>query len=330
MTMPNIEIGEMTSQQFLDTDPFPLVLKSGGESLTDSIQWVQSQRADLDQKVQHHGAILFQGFGLETDQDFDAFVGAFDYPNFSYADSLSNAVRVNRTERVFTANEAPAEVTICLHHEMAQTPMFPSRLFFFCEQPADTGGATPLCRSDVLLERLNQEHPEFVAACRAKGLRYRNVMPAEDDPNSGMGRSWQSTLSVNTKEAAEDRLRQLGYEWQWQDDDSLQATTPKLDAVRSNAVGREAFFNQLIAASQGWKDTLNDPSKAVTHGDGSQLDNAAVLRAAELAEDLAIDIPWQVGDVVLVDNVIVMHGRRTFTGTRKILASLASPIRIER
>jgi hypothetical protein len=35
---------------------------------------------------------------------------------------------------VFTANEAPAEIEIFLHHEMAQTPRFPSHLFFFCEK----------------------------------------------------------------------------------------------------------------------------------------------------------------------------------------------------
>jgi hypothetical protein len=51
------------------------------------------------------------------------------------------------------ANEAPASVMLCLHHEMAQTPIHPSKLFFFCEQAAESGGATPLCRSDVLWER---------------------------------------------------------------------------------------------------------------------------------------------------------------------------------
>jgi alpha-ketoglutarate-dependent taurine dioxygenase len=37
---------------------------------------------------------------------------------------------------------------------------------------------------------------------------------------------------------------------------------------------------------------------------------------------LSFDIPWQRGDVALVDNYVTMHGRRTFTGTRKVLASL--------
>jgi hypothetical protein len=141
-----------------------------------------------------HGAVLFRGFPLTTADHFDTFVAAFGLQNFPYEQSLSNAVRINRTGRVFTANEAPANVTIYLHHEMAQTPIYPSRLFFFCEQPAETGGATPVCRSDVLCERLAELCPEFIRDCQHKGLQYSNVMPEENDPTSGMGRSWRSTL----------------------------------------------------------------------------------------------------------------------------------------
>jgi alpha-ketoglutarate-dependent taurine dioxygenase len=46
------------------------------------------------------------------------------------------------------------------------------------------------------------------------------------------------------------------------------------------------------------------------------------MTAVELADALTFDVPWQTGDVALVDNHVVMHGRRTFTGARKILASL--------
>ena len=63
-------------------------------------------------------------------------VSALGYPNFSYANSLSNAYRINHTPRV-SANEAPADVTIFLHHEMAQTPFYPSKLIFFCQVAAE-------------------------------------------------------------------------------------------------------------------------------------------------------------------------------------------------
>ena len=54
------------------------------------------------------------------------------------------------------------------------------------------------------------------------------------------------------------------------------------------------------------------------------LDPAAVAAASALADELTFDIPWQAGDLALIDNYAAMHGRRTFSGTRKILASLVA------
>jgi alpha-ketoglutarate-dependent taurine dioxygenase len=322
--MIHLEPIAVTGQQIHANKVFPLVLKSSSQEidLDSSAQWIKAHRKELLDQAAGHGAILFRGFPLATAQDFDQFVAAFELENFPYDQSLSNAVRVIKTTRVFTANEAPPSVTIFLHHEMAQTPVYPSRLFFFCEQAAGSGGATPLCRSDVLWDRLAARHPAFAENCRFKGLKYSNVMPAENDATSGMGRSWQSTLRATTRDQAEQRLAGLKYSWQWLDDGSLRATTPVLPAVRKLRNGRASFFNQLIAAARGWRDTRNDPSKAITFGDGSPLDRNAVMEATQLGEELSFDVPWQNGDVALVDNYVAMHGRRTFTGTRKVLASL--------
>ena len=316
---------EIRGQQMHDGRPFPLVLENQSPASLDEVAgWVARRRDELLAQASQHGAIVFRAFPLSTAEDFDRFVAAFELPNFPYDESLSNAVRVNRTPRVFTANEAPPTVTIFLHHEMAQTPVYPSRLFFFCEQPASQGGATPICRSDVLWEKLAERRAQFARDCREKGLRYTNVMPAANDAMSGMGRSWQSTLRAETRDQAERRLRTLGYSWQWLGDGSLRATTPLLPAVRDLGDGRTSFFNQLIAAAMGWKDTRNDPSKSITFGDGSPLDPEAVQLAAQLGEELSFDVPWQMGDVALVDNYVTMHGRRNFTGTRKVLASLVA------
>src|SRR5262245_12415916 len=218
MTSDNLSVTELAlpGQQAHGGGVFPLALAC--ETPTDlgsATAWASAHAGELVAKAALHGAVLFRGFPLATAEDFDAFVAAFGLPNFPYYESLSNAVRVNRTPRVFTANEAPPTVTIHLHHEMAQTPIYPGKLFFFCEQPAETGGATPICRSDVLWERLKQRCPRFTRYCEAKGLRYSHVMPGEHDAASGMGRSWQSTLRATTREEAENRLRNLGYEWEW-------------------------------------------------------------------------------------------------------------------
>jgi hypothetical protein len=97
-----------------------------------------------------------------------------------------------------------------------------------------------------------------------------------------------------------------------------------LPAIRTAPSGRKVFFNQLIAAFKGWKDSRNDPSKSITHGDGAPLDPQGVQAAVEIADELTFDVPWRNGDVVLVDNYLAMHGRRSFQGQRKVLASLVA------
>ena len=97
-----------------------------------------------------------------------------------------------------------------------------------------------------------------------------------------------------------------------------------LPAVRKLANGRTSFFNQLIAAFNGWKDTRNDPSKAICFGDGTRLNPDDVAAASAIADELTVDIPWQNGDLAIIDNFVAMHGRRTFSGTRKVLASLVA------
>lgn len=306
---------------------FPSVVVNDG-SLTSQQQcadWIKSNLPELEAKLKESGAILFRGFPVDSAESFDEFSNSFGYPNFTYKESLSNAVRINFTERVFTANEAPKDVEIFLHHEMAQTPISPSKLFFFCKSAAEQGGETPLCRSDMLFADLLKQMPEVAADFANKGLKYTTQMPAEDDSNSGQGRSWKSTLSVQDQTQAEQKLSELGYSWEWLEDGSLRATTPILPAVIDIGNDKKVFYNQLIAAYMGWKGVRENPSSAITFGDGTHIPVEGLQLAVKLSEKYTFDLPWQDGDVALVDNYMAMHGRRPFSGERKrqVLVALA-------
>ena len=325
MSRLEVETIHLPSQQYYPQSVFPLVCSAQQIGNQASIaEWIAEHRDRIEDQLALTGAILFRGFGVTDDSDFDDFIRAFDWPNFTYAESLSNAVRRNRSELVFTANEAPPHVSIFLHHEMAQTPVYPSKLLFFCQQAAEQGGATPICRSDILLHKLREQLPEFVTDCENKGVRYSQTMPLEEDLASGQGRSWQSTLSAESREQAEKKLEHLDYDWQWQQDGSLSVTTPVLPAVRQLHDGRSVFFNQLIAAFRGWKDARNHGEKSICFGDGSAIDSEHMAQAIALADELTFDIPWQSGDVAVLDNFLVMHGRRPFQGQRIVLASLVA------
>ena len=258
----------------------------------------------LLRQAAEHGAILFRGFPLATAEDFDRFVAAFDLPNFAYDESLSNAVRVNRTPRVFTANEAPPSVTIFLHHEMAQTPVYPSRLFFFCEQAAETGGATPICRSDVLWERLAQQSPALRPRLREpRACSTRTSCPPRTTPTP----AW-AELAEHAARRRPRRGRAAARRSVTPGNGSPTAASARrprsCPPCATLADGRKSFFNQLIAAVPGWKDTRNDPSQV----DHLRRRHAARPRRRQRGHATwraaPFDIPWQTGDVALVDNFV--------------------------
>ena len=211
---------------------FPLVVKIEGFQLNDFFDFIEINCSTIEELTLGHGVVLLRGLPLTTPDDFDSAIQRFYWENFTYEDSLSNAVRVVHTPRVFSANEAPPATTIFLHHEMAQTPLYPSKLFFFCQKAAEHGGSTPICRSDHLWELIQKELPAFSVNCRERGLKYTNIMPAQADLKSGMGRTWQSTLSVDSPKEAEVRLNELGYTWEWLKGNELKVTTPVLPAIR--------------------------------------------------------------------------------------------------
>ncbi len=132
MSQLHVESVAVEGQQHHGDSLFPYVLlcQDPNASLASAAEWVTSQRSELLAWATKHGAVLLRGFPVTRAEDFDVLIESLGLPNFPYEKSLSNAVRVNRTPRVFSANEAPPDVQIFFHHEMAQTPLLPALDFF--------------------------------------------------------------------------------------------------------------------------------------------------------------------------------------------------------
>jgi hypothetical protein len=73
----------------------------------------------------------------------------------------------------------------------------------------------------------------------------------------------------------------------------------------------------------GWTDKRNQGPESVRYGlTGDALDAADVYAVRDVMSEIAVDIPWQHGDVMLLDNTRAMHARRPFTPPRRTLAYL--------
>jgi D-xylose reductase len=320
--MSEPKILSIPEQVEVDGRPFPLAYEPGDLGADGLRDWIVSNRDALLTQVREHGAVLFRGFNVESPEAFDEAVQALHLENMPYVGGA--AVRTNVVaDRVFTANESPPSEPIPFHHEMAQVPNPPSYLLFYCDTPAEEGGETPLILSHEVYKYMASAHPAFASRLEALGVRYTRIMPAEDDASSAIGRSWRSTFQVSTKEEAEAKMTGMGTTWEWMAGDELRTVTATVPGVREDVrSGKKMFFNSVVAAFKGWVDSRNDPTKAVSFGDGSAMDAAVLEDIAAWMHANRVAFKWQAGDVLLIDNWVAMHSRNTFTGRRRVLASI--------
>ncbi|KAK7471590.1 hypothetical protein BaRGS_00035753 [Batillaria attramentaria] len=326
--MPEVNVTEMVQevqlpeQKEFDGRLFPLALGAVAlQDMTSTLQWAHNQQTTIDQLLLENGAIVFRGLPIKDPADFDSFVKAFGGEPLEYVGGA--APRRVVVGNVFTANEAPPDQLIPFHHEMAQVPTFPSRLFFYCDVAPPSGGQTPLALSHVVYRRMQERHPDFVHKLEQEGVRYTRVLPDGDDPTSPIGRGWQSTFQTEDKAEAERKAAAQGTSTEWLPNGCLKTITKVLPAVRvEERTGRKTWFNSVIAAYRGWRDSRNCAEKAVTFGDGSPMPPDVMDSLDEVFRDVAVAVTWQKGDVIVVDNRLVLHSRRSFTPPRRILAAL--------
>ncbi|CAL1378287.1 unnamed protein product [Linum trigynum] len=306
--------------------PFPAVLVPNPEvssppSLADCITAVESQKPYLESLLHKTGAILFRGFPLSTASDFDNMVESFGFADQPYTGGAASRTHV--VGRVYTANESPSDQRIPYHHEMAYSPEFPMKLFFFCEVEPASGGETPIVLSHVVYERMKEKHPEFVARLEEEGLLYSRVIGEEDDTSSAIGRGWKSTFSTNDKEVAEQRAAKLGMKLEWIEDGSARLTVGPAPATKHDKLrDRKIWFNSMVTSYTINGSEKFDPTKSVMFGNGDLLPGDIVYDCLQIMVEESAIIPWQNGDVLLVDNLAVLHARNLFTPPRRVLAAL--------
>jgi alpha-ketoglutarate-dependent taurine dioxygenase len=314
--------------QLSEERPLPTVAVpvEEGSSLEQFVAWTGENRDQVMGDLQRHGALLFRGFGFTELNGFESFSRAL-CPSLQSSYAGGNSPRHRVAGSVFTSTEYPRGARISLHNEASYLKQMPRVIMFFCERPASVGGQTPVADCRKILSGVTEDVRRRFTE---KKVRYINNLHGGD----GVGRSWKDVFESEDRRTVEQRLREDGYDFQWQPDGSLR-TSIVCEAVCTHPVtGEDSWINQ----AEQWHPSSLEPKTRralgslmseedfphyATFGDGSPLPEADLehIREVMRAEERVFE--WRAGDVLVCDNLLVAHGRQPYEGERRVLVSLA-------
>jgi len=311
----------------------PVVADLGDADRSDPVGWATLHRAAIEADLHRAGAVLIRGFEIGSADAFRAVCAAIcpQLRNYTGGDSPRTGV----ADQVYTSTEYPAHLEVYLHNELSYAGWSPDRLFFCCLVAAESGGETHLADGREIVRRLD---PDVRDRFEQRGVTYLQYLwDADDKP--GIGKSWQETFETRDRDDVETYLHDAGMQFEWTDSGIRTAATHP--AVVEHAVtGETCWHNQadqwhreidsVKVSFGGTDDARIDPLTAgvetlgnhVTYGDGTEIGVADLLHVRAVSQSCEVAFPWHAGDVLAIDNVLAMHGRKPFTGHRRVLAAM--------
>jgi non-ribosomal peptide synthetase component F len=298
--------------------------------------WAKAQRAWIEEKLAATGALLFRGFPVRSLADFEAFALALAPELLDY--TYGSTPRSRLAGKVYSSTEYPADQTIPLHNELSYSREWPLKLWFYCAQEAQEGGATPIADSARVYERID---PAVRAKFERLGVMYvRNYHSGAD-----VDLSWPTAFQSRDRAEVEAFCRRVGMAFEWLDGGRLRTSQVCPAVMRHPRSGALVWFNQahlfhVSSLGESARSALlsvrseADLPRNAYYGDGSPIEPEALAAIRAAYARAEVSFPWERFDVMLLDNVMAAHGRAPFRGPRKIAVAMAdivvTPARAER
>ncbi|MFZ6734085.1 TauD/TfdA family dioxygenase [Undibacterium sp. Ji42W] len=313
-------------QGFANASGLPLVLRPHAKGV-DLLGWIRDNQAQLQQDLLQYGGLLFRDFDMRGVQDFQAGLDAFGVQLMNYIEKATPRKQVNG--QVYTSTIFPPEHVIALHNELSYVRQWPGRIAFFCEVAAETEGETPIADVRRVLAAIDTEVKEKFR--RLGWMLVRNF-------GSGIGPSWQHSLAVESREEAQAYMQKSDTKWTWMEGDRLRTSQVRSSIRCHPQTGEELWFNHIAfwhpsSMTDEVRNSLtgdlgveNLPYNTF-YGDGTVIPDEVVAHLRAAYDAATIKFRWQPGDLLLLDNMLVAHGRSRFTGERKILTAMGDEVR---
>jgi len=301
----------------------------------------------ISHELHRFGAAVIRGLDVKSAEDFSQLMHATGLELREYVGGVT--LRPVMAPKVTVVSGEDPSVSMEPHNDNPywKRPML--RLALFCQVPPKQGGQGLLTDGRKVLEQLRAEHPDIVHALKERQIRYLHFFPDAEAFDGVVLTSWQAAYApgcnastgCDVRSSAENHLKRDGHGYEWIDAGLKQWTVT--DAIKIHpTTGEETWTNQLAAMHcsvfhnhPAYPD-LNLPADEATEpcrmhgampyhtafGDGEEFPASMleIVRRVQWENSVAFD--YKVGDVILIDNYLAMHGRFSFEVPREMFLSM--------
>jgi alpha-ketoglutarate-dependent taurine dioxygenase len=292
----------------------------------DFVAWAAESQGMIDSLLMEHRALLFRGFNPLGVTEFGQVVKICSTGNLlEYKDRSSPRHTVG--DKIYTSTDYPANQTIFLHNEGTYWMSWPLKIFFYCATASSRGGETPIADCRRIADQLDQEiKNRFI---EKQILYVRNY-------NDGFGLTWQDVFQTSDRAAVEDHCRKNSIQFEWKQENRLRTRAVRPAISTHPRTGEMMWFNHatffhVTTLEPAIREALlaefkeEDLPYNTYYGDGSQIEPQVLEQLREAYRQEKISFPWQEGDLLLLDNMSVAHGRAPYEGAREVLVGMADP-----
>ncbi len=313
--------GDLVNVTYLDpASLLPVVIQPATDDVDLSV-WAGRNRGFIEENLHKHGAILFRNSQIGSLPQFETFARATSQELMTYGERSSPRTALG--SYVYTSTDHPADQDILLHNEQSYTLQWPMKIWFYCQQPAARAGATPVADSRKIASRLSEVAEKFVQ---------RRVMYVRNYGNR-LGLSWQEAFQTNDRMKVEEHCRQASIELEWKDEQRLRTRQVRAALRKHPTTGETVWFNHALffhVSSLVREFSVSgipeeDLPCNTYYGDGTAIEPEVLDQIREAYRQETVRFSWQQGDILMVDNMLVAHGREWFEGERKIAVIMGDP-----
>ncbi|MEA5565013.1 TauD/TfdA family dioxygenase [Anabaena sp. UHCC 0399] len=313
-------------------------VESENAHLNEIVSWLSEERRSLEKELQRKGAILLRGFkAIQGAEAFETVISAFSSQNAT--DEGSTSPRTLVQNQIYTSTNAPSYLPIELHQERSFHTEFPDKIAFFCDVAPSQDGETPIADMRAVYQALPLS---LIKRFEEKGIKLRRRLPTKNWTRNKAVITWQETFDTDNRHEVESIVEKLGWQLKW-NRFSLEVDNCVCPAsITHPLTGDRVWFNQAhvlhktnllhwakrYGSFQLWTIALLAPIFTQFYyyhhvfGDNSEINSADLDTIRQAISSQEIRFCWQQGDILLLDNIIMAHGRRIFNGRRRILVTL--------